>query len=122
MGAGGLAALDPATGATVWKFAPKAPSGNGTSALGAAPTTIPGVVFTGSTNGMLYAVSAADGKELWSFDTSKTFDAVNKVPTHGGAIASSGAVVVDGMLFVGSGYAVSSGASGGNALLAFGVR
>ena len=71
---------------------------------------------------MLYAVSAADGKELWSFDTSKTFDAVNKVPTHGGAIASSGAVVVDGMLFVGSGYAVSSGASGGNALLAFSAR
>jgi polyvinyl alcohol dehydrogenase (cytochrome) len=122
MGSGGLAALDPATGATAWKFAPKAPSGNGTSPLGAAPTTIPGVVFAGSTNGMLYAVSAADGKEIWSFDTSKTFDAVNKVPTHGGAIASSGAVVVDGMLFVGSGYAVSSGASGGNALLAFGVR
>jgi polyvinyl alcohol dehydrogenase (cytochrome) len=122
MGAGGLAAIDPATGATIWKFTPRAPSGTGASALGAAPTTIPGVVFTGSTNGMLYAVAAADGKELWSFDTAKPFDAVNKVPTHGGAIAVSGAVVVDGMLFVGSGYAVSSGASGGNALLAFEVR
>ena len=70
MGSGGLAALDAATGATVWKFTPQAPAGNGVSPLGAAPTTIPGVVFTGSTNGMLYAVSAADGKELWSFDTS----------------------------------------------------
>jgi polyvinyl alcohol dehydrogenase (cytochrome) len=122
MGSGGLVALDPATGTTVWKFMPKAPSGNGVSALGAAPTTIPGVVFAGSTNGMLYAVSSADGKELWSFNTAQSFDAVNKVPTHGGAIAVSGAVVVNGMLYVGSGYAVSSGASGGNALLAFEVR
>jgi polyvinyl alcohol dehydrogenase (cytochrome) len=122
MGGGGLVALDPLTGATVWKFMPKAASGEGTSPLGAAPTVIPGVVFEGSTNGMLYAVAADSGKELWSFDTSQTFDAVNKVRTHGGAIATSGAVVVDGMLFVGSGYAVGSGASAGNALLAFEVR
>ena len=40
----------------------------------------------------------------------------------GGAIATSGAVVVDGMVYVGSGYAISAGASGGNVLLAFGVE
>ena len=34
----------------------------------------------------------------------------NKVPARGGAIATSGAVVVDGMVYVGSGYAISSGA------------
>ena len=122
MGSGGLAAIDPLTGKTVWKFTPKAPSGEGTSPLGAAPTVIPGVVFEGSTNGMLYAVAAADGKELWKFDTSATFETVNKVPTHGGAIAVAGAVVVDGMVFVGSGYAVGSGATAGNALLAFEAR
>ena len=122
MGSGGLVALDPLTGNTAWKFMPQAPSGNGTSPLGAAPTVIPGVVFEGSTNGMLYAVAADSGKELWSFDTSQTFDTVNKVSAHGGAIATSGAVVVDGMLFVGSGYAVGSGATAGNALLAFEVR
>jgi len=122
LGSGGLAALDPATGKTVWTFAPPAPSGNGTSALGAAPTTIPGVVFAGSTNGMLYAVSAEDGKELWRFDTAQTFETVNRVPAHGGAIAVAGAVVVDGMLFVGSGYAVGSASTAGNALLAFEVR
>ena len=122
MGAAGLAAIDPVTGKTVWTFTPKAPSGEGTSPLGAAPTVIPGVVFEGSTNGMLYAVSAADGKELWKFDTSAKFATVNKVPAHGGAIAVAGAVVVDGMLFVGSGYAVGSGATAGNALLAFEVR
>ena len=47
---------------------------------------------------------------------------VNKVAAHGGAINTSGAVVVRGMVFVGSGYAIGSGASGGNVLLAFGVE
>ena len=70
---------------------------------------------------MLYAVSAADGKQLWSFNTAQTLETVNKVAAHGGAISTSGAVVVSGMVFVGSGYAVGSGASGGNLLLAFGI-
>jgi len=39
-----------------------------------------------------------------------------------GQIAVSGAVVVDGMVYVGSGYAISAGASGGNVLLAFAVE
>jgi polyvinyl alcohol dehydrogenase (cytochrome) len=50
------------------------------------------------------------------------FDTVNNVPAHGGAIATSGAVVAGSMVFVGSGYAISSAASGGNVLLAFGVE
>jgi polyvinyl alcohol dehydrogenase (cytochrome) len=119
-GGAGLMAFDPATGKRVWQFKP-APVGKGSS-LGAAPTTIPGVVFEGATNGMLYAVSATDGSELWSFDTNQSFETVNKVPAHGGSIASSGAVVAGGMVFVGSGYGISSGASGGNVLLAFGVE
>ena len=81
-----------------------------------------GVVFEGASDGKLYAVSAADGKQLWEFDTSKPFDTVNKVSAHGGAISTSGAVVVGGMLFVGSGYGISSGASAGNVLLAFSVE
>jgi polyvinyl alcohol dehydrogenase (cytochrome) len=122
LGVGGLAALDPATGRTLWRFQPIAPTGSGALSLGAAPTVIPGVVFEGSNHGVLYAVSAADGKELWQFDTARSFDTVNKVAAHGGAIATSGAVAVDGMLFVGSGYAVGSGATAGNLLLAFGSR
>jgi polyvinyl alcohol dehydrogenase (cytochrome) len=90
--------------------------------LGAAPTMIPGVVFQGAGDGQLFAVSAADGKQLWSFNTAQDFATNNKVPAHGGAIATAGAVVVDGMVYVASGYAISSGASGGNVLLAFGVE
>ena len=77
------------------------------------------MVFEGAADGTLYAVSAADGKKLWEFNTAQAFEAVNKVPAHGGAISVSGAVVVDGMVFIGSGYAVNSGASAGNVLLAF---
>jgi polyvinyl alcohol dehydrogenase (cytochrome) len=116
-GAAGLAAIRPATGERAWVFQPE---GRGV-ALGAAPTAIPGVVFQGGSNGRLYAVSAADGKQLWEFDTSQEFETVNRMVAHGGAISTSGAVVVDGMVFVGSGYAVGTGATAGNVLLAFGI-
>jgi polyvinyl alcohol dehydrogenase (cytochrome) len=114
--------LNPATGQNVWVFPPPPAAGGRGTSLGAAPTAIPGVVFEGATNGMLYAVSAADGKQLWEFNTARDFETVNKVAAHGGSIASTGAVVVGGMVFVGSGYAISSGASGGNVLLAFGIE
>jgi len=122
-GGGGLVALNPANGEIQWTFTSPAPATGGRGgALGAAPTAIPGVVFEGSSNGMLYAVSASDGKILWEFNTAQQFEAINNVPAHGGAIASGGAVAVGGMVYVGSGYAISSAASGGNVLLAFGVE
>ena len=83
---------------------------------------IPGVVFEGASDGKLYAVAAADGKLLWEFNTAQPFETVNKVQAHGGAISTSGAIVVGGMVYVGSGYAISSAAAGGNVLLAFGVE
>jgi polyvinyl alcohol dehydrogenase (cytochrome) len=121
VGARGLAALNPANGQSVWVFPPPLSSGGRGTALGAAPTAIPGVVFEGATNGMIYAVSASDGTQLWAFDTARQFETVNKVAAHGGSIASTGAVIVGGMVFVGSGYAINSGALGGNVLLAFGI-
>lgn len=121
-GGAGLAALRPGTGEQAWTFSPPPPASGRGASLGAAPTTIPGVVFQGASDGKLYAISAADGKQLWEFNTSQQFDTVNKVPAHGGAISTSGAVVVNGMVFVGSGYAIGSGASAGNVLLAFAVE
>ena len=120
-GAAGLAALN-AEGGSVWQFTAPGLGGRGNAGLGAAPTAIPGVVFEGATDGQLFAVSATDGKQLWQFNTAQDFDTVNKVKAHGGAINTSGAVIVGGMVFVGSGYAISAGASGGNVLLAFGVE
>ncbi len=118
LGGAGLSALSPETGKPIWNF--KAPAGGGN--LGAAPTVIPGVVFEASSGGRLYAVSASEGKLLWEFNTSQEFETVNKVPAHGGAISVSGASVAGGMVFISSGYGISSGASAGNVVLAFGIN
>jgi len=120
-GAAGLAAIDAATGSNAWLFTAPGVRG-GRAGLGAAPTAIPGVVFEGAGDGQLFAVNAADGTQLWQFSTAQEFETVNKVPARGGAIATSGAVVVDGMVYVSSGYAITAGASAGNVLLAFGVE
>ncbi|HEX5432001.1 MAG TPA: PQQ-binding-like beta-propeller repeat protein, partial [Bryobacteraceae bacterium] len=117
---GGMAALDLATGERKW-FAPIAAPGTRV-AYSAAATVIPGVVFVGGSDGSLHALSTADGHTLWQFDTAKDFDAVNKVAAHGGSIRAAGPVVAGGMLYVGSGYAVSGGDKPGNVLLAFGLE
>jgi polyvinyl alcohol dehydrogenase (cytochrome) len=123
MGAAGLGAVAPADGRTAWVFNAPGATGRGNAALGAAPTAIPGVVFEGAGDGRLFAVSSSDGTQLWEFNTAQEFDTVNRVAgARGGAIATSGAVVVDGMVYVGSGYGISSAASGGNVLLAFGIE
>ena len=118
LGGTGLVAVKPESGQTAWTFVAPAVGGG----LGAAPTVIPGVVFEASANGRLFAVSSADGKQLWDFNTNQEFQTVNKVPAHGGAISVSGASIAGGMVFISSGYAISSGASGGNVVLAFGVN
>src|SRR5262245_12223243 len=117
-GGSGLVAFRLATGEKLWAFKPPANGG----ALGAAPTAIPGVVFEGSSNGHLYAVSTTDGKQIWEFNTAQELTTVNQVPAHGGAISVSGPVISGAMLFMSSGYAITSGASGGNLLLAFSVE
>ncbi|MFN5107439.1 MAG: PQQ-binding-like beta-propeller repeat protein [Bradyrhizobium sp.] len=89
-------------------------------ALSAAVTAIPGVVFSGGVSGFLRAYATDDAKLLWEFDTAREYTTVNGVPGHGGAMDGPGPVVVDGMLYVNSGYAQWSGLPG-NVLLAFEV-
>ena len=79
------------------------------------------MVFEGAGDGRLFAVSSTDGMPIWEFNTAQEFKTVNNVPAKGGAISVNGAAVVDGMVYIGSGYAISSGASAGNVLLAFGI-
>ncbi|MEP7313021.1 MAG: PQQ-binding-like beta-propeller repeat protein [Pseudomonadota bacterium] len=116
-GSGGLAAMSLLDGRRQWLSKLGLPAGASIS-HGAATTAIPGVIFVGGSDGVLRAASMLDGAVLWSFATNRSFDAVNKVTTRGGSITSAGAVVVDGMVFVGSGYGVIGGIPG-NALLAF---
>jgi polyvinyl alcohol dehydrogenase (cytochrome) len=117
---GGLTALRLADGAKSWYVPPIAcGSAPGCSpAQSSAVTAIPGIVFSGSMDGHLRAYSSEDGKVLWDFNTIREFPAVNGVKANGGALDGPGPVVVNGMVFVNSGYARFGGAPG-NVLLAF---
>ena len=119
---GGLTALRVADGSKVWyapptPCAPGAPSGCSPSQP-AAVTGIPGVVFSGAVDGHMRAFSAEDGKLLWDFDTVREFQTVNGVKAHGGSIDGPGPVVVNGMVYINSGYPRNGGVPG-NVLLAF---
>ena len=119
---GGLFGLDLATGKIAMQVAPVAYGDRPqcSPALSAAVTAIPGVVFSGGVSGFLRAYATDDAKLLWEFDTAREYTTVNGVPGHGGAMDGPGPVVVDGMLYVNSGYAQWSGLPG-NVLLAFEV-
>ena len=119
---GGLTALRVVDGSQDWHVAQApceegAPSGCSPSQPGAV-TEIPGVVFTTSTDGHLRAHSAEDGELLWDFNTMRDFETVNGAKAHGGSIDGPGAVVVNGMVFITSGYPRNGGVPG-NVLLAF---
>jgi polyvinyl alcohol dehydrogenase (cytochrome) len=121
---GGLHAVTLATGAPAWTASPLpvacAASRGCNAAQSAALTVIPGVVFSGSFDGALRAYSTATGAVIWSFDSNKSFTAVNGVPAAGASIGGPGPAVAGGMVFVNSGYGAFQGRAG-NVLLAFGV-
>ncbi len=117
---GGLNALRVADGSKDWYVAPS-PCGSRpdcSPAQSAAVTEIPGVVFTGSMDGHLRAYTTQDGKPLWEFDTVRDYQTVNGVKAKGGAVDGPGATIVNGMLFLNSGYARQGGIAG-NVFLAF---
>ena len=72
-------------------------------------------------NEFVAALSAEDGKVVWTFNTNREFETVNGVPAKGGAMDGPGPVVSGGMVYVLSGY-VSLIGRPGNVLLAFGVE
>jgi polyvinyl alcohol dehydrogenase (cytochrome) len=120
---GGLFALDLANGKIMMQVSP-VPCGERSQcspALSAAVSLIPGVVFSGGVSGFLRAYATDDARLLWEIDTAHDYATVNGIPAHGGAIDGPGPVIVDGMLYVNSGYGQWSGLPG-NALLAFEVR
>lgn len=116
---GDVAAVDIADGHLKWLHRTTVVTGTAVSHAAAA-SVIPGVVFVGGSDGILSAMATADGHVLWQFDTHRTFDSVNHVPTKGGSISVPGATIAAGMVFVASGYSVIGGMPG-NAVLAFGV-
>jgi polyvinyl alcohol dehydrogenase (cytochrome) len=130
---GRFAALDPSNGKILWDvrlqplsdLGAKTPNGENRTKAGlrfgqsAAATLIPGAVFTEGWDGFIRALATSDGKVIWQFNTARDFKTVNGVAAKGGSMGGPGAVVVNGMVYVGSGYANVGGGMPGNALLAF---
>jgi polyvinyl alcohol dehydrogenase (cytochrome) len=119
---GGILALRLDTGEQVWRT-PHPGCGDRpgcTPAQSAAVTAIPGLVFSGGLDGRLRAYSAEDGRIVWDVDTKGDYQTVNGVAAKGGSIDGGGAVVVDGLVYIGSGSGFL-GTMPGNVLLAYSV-
>ena len=121
---GGMFAIDAATGKILWHTPPPPPTclakPGCNSAQLAPPSAIEGAVFSGSMDGHLRAYDMTAGKIIWDFDAAQSFPTTNGIPANGGSFSSTGPTIVDGMLYVNSGYGGQGMA--GNALLAFSVK
>jgi polyvinyl alcohol dehydrogenase (cytochrome) len=119
---GGLFALDPASGQIVWTTPHPGCGGQAgcNPAQSAAVTAIPGVVFSGGVDGHLRAYSSEKGAIIWDVDTAQKYTTINGVAATGGSLDGPGPVVVNGIVYVNSGYAFVAGKPG-NVLLAFSV-
>lgn len=118
-----LSALDIRTGEVIWRndldpiCAVRKDCDPG---LSAATTSIPGVVFAGALDGHLRAYSSKDGGLLWDVDTTKEVTTVSGKTAEGGSIDVAGPVIVDGQLYMNSGYS-GFGEITGNVLLVYSV-
>jgi polyvinyl alcohol dehydrogenase (cytochrome) len=120
---GTLSAFDLNSGEKIWSSAPL-PCDNRKACRpshAAAVTAIPGVVFSGTMDGRLRALSTRDGKTIWEYDTARDYETVNGVKASGGSMSNAGPTVVGQMMFVNSGYSHHGGIIPGNVLLAFSV-
>ncbi len=120
LGSGGVAAVQLKDGERKW-FAALTPAADMARHAGqdGPVTAIPGVVFSGGWDGVLRALSAADGHVLWEYNTVQDFKTVNGVAAKGGSMGAAGPTVAGGMLFVPSGYVGVKNGMPGNVLLVF---
>ncbi len=121
----GLHALDVTTGAPAWSYHSPHDVCQGRQfcdpGISQAITTTSELVFAGALDGVLRIHSTETGDVLWSIDTTESFPTVGGGESQGGSMSGApGPVVVDGMLFVTSGYGIYNHMPG-NLLLAFGL-
>ena len=120
LGTGGIAAVQLRDGERQWFTAlpPSAAMASHTGQDGPL-TAIPGVVFSGGWDGVLRALSSANGRVVWEYNTVQDYQTVNGVAGKGGSMGAPGPVVAGGMLFAPSGYIGVKNGMPGNVLLAF---
>jgi polyvinyl alcohol dehydrogenase (cytochrome) len=121
---GGVSAIDMNTGKTVWSVPALSCEGRKKCkpSHAAALSVVPGVVFALTMDGRIRALSTRDGNSLWEYDTAREFKTVNGVKANGGSMSNAGVSVVDGVLYVNSGYSHHGAIIPGNALLAFEIQ
>lgn len=118
----GLYALDPATGALRWAAEAANDHCAGKTDCDAgilsAVTAIPGAVFAGHMDGRVRAYDSATGKVLWEYDSTAEVKTTSGANAHGGSVGGGGPMVVDGTVYINSGYGIYWHMPG-NVLLAF---
>jgi polyvinyl alcohol dehydrogenase (cytochrome) len=121
MSGGALTAVRLKDGVEQWNtYIDPQPSMESHRGVTAAVSVVPGVVFVSCLDGTLRAFSTFDGRPLWHYDTTQKVETVNGVAGKGGSIGSAGATIVNGMVYVTSGYIGFLNGQPGNLLLAFG--
>ena len=100
---GSWAALDAQTGGFIWQIADPTPGAIDVGSVSVAN----GVVYTDSYSGYVYAIDAATGAILWSFNT-------------GGSVID-GPSIVKGFVFWGSGFRHIAPGVGNNKVYAFAI-
>ncbi len=121
----GLTALDAGSGRRDWRRRADTSGCTETECNAgiSAPVTAAGdLVFAGYADGVLRAHDAASGAVRFEYATAREFDTVGGDVARGGGMGGgSGPVVVDGWVFVNSGYYMVLHSVPGNVLLAFAV-
>lgn len=131
-GSPGVWALKIDDGADVWSYTADrgcTPTGFGRGgvpwpdcpfhfAFSAAVSIAGDVVLAGALDGRIFAFDRRDGRIRWQFATNRSFETVNGIDGHGGAIDNPGVLAVDDLVLVSSGYGMF-GQMPGNVLLAF---
>jgi polyvinyl alcohol dehydrogenase (cytochrome) len=121
---GAMTAVDLNDGRMVWR-SPNPPCADRTPCKPshvAAVTVMTDVVFSGTLDGHLYAYSTEDGRILLDLNTARDYSTVNGVRANGGSLSNAGPTIVNGILYVNSGYSHHGGITPGNVLLAFSVE
>lgn len=124
---GSLTAVDLITGKAAWRVeniearceGKPLPCGN---AVLTPPTVAGEVVFVGLVDGTLRGYAVEDGKELFVFDTARSYTGVNGLSGDGGSLGNGGPVVVGNQLFIMSGFSMLNVGLPGNVLLAFDIE
>jgi polyvinyl alcohol dehydrogenase (cytochrome) len=121
----GIHALNPGTGEILWRN--DLPDKCEASpflcwqGISAAVSSTADLVFAGGLDGILRAFDAESGTILWETNTRQDFGNRNGIEARGGSIESDGPVIVNGQVFITSGYEKWNEAPG-NVLLVYSLN